>query len=198
MKIQDVDTNSDSKIDTKGYYLDDSGNFRLIYNESDNNLDGISDFFVWMGSSPAPKKEVAIKDVVKVHEEEDSDFDGKIDILKWYLPNELIALTQVDKDKDGYFETTNYFNFKKQIVRTEIDTDFDGRADVYLWDNRAEIDTDKDGIPDKFTTAPSKLLLQDKLEKKIDLNNLNKSNSWLLYPNQAPIEQRAIIGSGYF
>ena len=60
------------------------------------------------------------------------------------MPNEFIALTQHDKDKDGYFETTTYYNFKNFPVRSEIDTNFDGRADRFIWDTKAELDTDYD------------------------------------------------------
>ena len=198
MEFKDVDTNKDDKIDTKGYYMDDSGNYRLIYNELDTNSDGFTDLMIWVGSSSAPSKEAQVKEIVKIHEEEDEDHDGKIDNLKWYLPNEFIALSQHDKDKDGYFEVTSYYNFKKNIVRSEIDTNFDGRADRIIWETKAEIDTDFDGIPDTYTEAPTKLILEDKVERKIDLKPLDKSKSWFLNPTLAPPEYRAIIGSGYF
>lgn len=195
---KDVDTNADGKIDTKGYYMDDAGNIRLFYNELDRNLDGFTDMMLWVGSSSAPKKDAVVKDVVKVHEEEDEDYDGKVDVLKWYLPNEFIALSQHDKDKDGYFETTVYYNFKKIPVRTEVDTNFDGRADRILWSMRAELDTNFDGIPDTYTEAPTKLILEDKIERKVDLRPLDKSKSWFLNPSLSPVDSKAIIGSGYF
>ncbi len=195
---KDVDTDKDGKVDTKGYYMDDAGNFRLLYNELDRNMDGFTDLMIWVGSSSAPKREAQVKDIVKIHEEEDEDYDGKIDTLRWYLPNEFIAISQHDRDKDGYFEVTSYYNFKKLAVRTEIDTNFDGRADKIIWETRAELDTDFDGMPDSYTEAPTKLILEDKVERKVDLKPLDKSKSWFLNPALAPTDYRAIIGSGYF
>lgn len=195
---KDVDTNNDGKIDTKGYYMDDAGNYRLIYNELDRNVDGFSDLMIWVGSSAAPRKDAQVKDIVKVHEEEDEDYDGKIDTLRWYLPNEFVALSQHDTDKDGYFESTKYYNFNKVEVRTEKDTNFDGRADIVSWLSRAELDTNFDGIPDTFTEAPTKLILNDKIERKVDLRPLDKSKSWFLNPTLIPLEERSIIGSGFF
>ncbi len=195
---KEVDTNTDGKIDTKGYFMDDEGNYRLFYNELDRNLDGFTDMMLWVGSSSAPKKEAIVKDVVKVHEEEDEDYDGKVDVLKWYLPNEFIALSQHDKDKDGYFEATTYYNFKKLPVRTEVDTNFDGRADRIIWENRAELDTDFDGIPDSYIEAPTRLILEDSIERKAGIKPLEKAKSWFLNPTLAPVDYRAIIGSGYF
>ncbi len=197
IKVSEVDTNDDKKIDSRGYYMDDPGNFRFIYTEVDKNLDGFSDYMVWLGSSSAPKLNMQIKDAIKVHEEEDEDFDGKIDAIKWFLPNEYISLVQRDKNKDGYFETTVYYNFAKIPVRTEIDTNFDGRADQILWETRAELDTDFDGVPDKFLTASTKLILEDLIAKKIEMKSLNKKDSWLLNQSLIPAEYKSIIGSGY-
>ena len=77
---KEVDTNTDGKIDTKGYFMDDEGNYRLFYNELNRNLDGFTDMMLWIDSSNAPKKEAIVKDVVKVHEEEDGRLDGWINI----------------------------------------------------------------------------------------------------------------------
>ena len=132
------------------------------------------------------------------YKEVDTNTDGKVDVLKWYLPNEFIALSQHDKDKDGYFEATTYYNFKKLPVRTEVDTNFDGRADRIIWENRAELDTDFDGIPDSYIEAPTRLILEDSIERKAGIKPLEKAKSWFLNPILAPADYRAIIGSGYF
>ena len=63
MEFKDVDTNKDDKIDTKGYYMDDSGNYRLVYNELDTNSDGYTDLMIWVGSSSAPSKEAQVKEI---------------------------------------------------------------------------------------------------------------------------------------
>lgn len=207
LKTSEIDTNDDKKIDTKGFYFEEPSFIRLVFNEMDSNLDGFSDLFIWVGSHTAPKKDSQMRDVVKVHEEIDEDFDGKIDQIKWLLPNEFIALVQKDRDKDGYFETTEYYNFKKSAVRTEIDTDFNGRADIFYWSARAEIDDDSDGIPEYITQAPTLLILEDRIIKfksakpeeklkMLEFKKLNSKESWLLNPELVPKDQKAIIGSG--
>ncbi len=207
INTSEIDTNDDKKVDTKGFYFEEPNFIRLVFNEMDSNLDGFSDLFIWVGSHTAPKKDSQMRDVVKVHEEIDDDFDGKIDQIKWLLPNEFIALVQKDRDKDGYFETTEYFNFKKTSVRTEIDTDFNGRADIFYWSVRAEIDDDSDGIPEYVTLAPTLLILEDRITKfksstveekvkMLEFKKLNPQDSWLLNPSLIPPDQKAIIGSG--
>jgi hypothetical protein len=220
VKISELDTNDDKKIDTRGFYFEEPNFLRLFFNEMDTNLDGFSDYFLWVGSHTAPKKDSPMREVVKVHEEIDSDFDGKIDEIKWFLPNEFIALVQKDKNKDGYFETTEYYNFKKAPARLEMDTAspdptnkellrFDGRSDVFYWQGsgRVEIDDDYDGIPELVTIASSILILEDKIQKLksatpeeksklTDFKKLNVKDSWLLFPNLVPLDQKAIIGSG--
>ncbi len=193
-----VDTTGDGVPDTWGYYMADPGNFRIIYEEIDKNLDGFSDELIWGGSAVFTPTNRAEKDVVKVHEETDTDYDGKVDTLRWLLPNELIALSQSDTDKDGYFESTEYYNFQKKIVRKEKDTNRDGKPDIFMWDTRAEIDTNFDLKPDKFLLANSDLEIQEKIKDKNNFKDLKESDSWLLNQNLIPMKSRSIIGSGYF
>lgn len=198
MNIRAEDTNGDGKKDTWGYYLNDPGNYRIVYLEIDKNSDGTSDDLIWTGLHPASPKGRAEKEIVKVHEEEDMDNDGVIDTLYWMLPNNIISLSQVDTNKDGYFETTNYFNFEKQIVRVEKDTNFDGKADQYFWAMRVEVDMDFDGIPEMFATANTKKELENMAKNKQNLKPLDKQSSWFLNPSIVPGHEKAIIGSGYF
>jgi len=193
-----VDTSGDGVTDTWGYYMNDPGNFRIIYEEIDKNLDGFSDELIWAGSAVFSPKDRAEKEVVKVHEEVDTDYDGKVDTLKWLLPNELYALAQTDSDKDGYFETTSYYNYKKSIVRMEKDTNKDGKPDQILWDTRAEIDTDFNLIPDKMVTAKSNLELQEIVKDKSKYKELAQKDSWFLNQALIPDLNRSIIGSGFF
>ncbi|MCB1192881.1 MAG: hypothetical protein KDK90_20725 [Leptospiraceae bacterium] len=198
MNIRAEDTNGDGKKDTWGYYLNDPGNYRIVYLEIDKNSDGTSDDLIWTGLHPASPKGRAEKEIVKVHEEEDTDNDGVIDTLYWMLPNKIISLSQVDTNKDGYFETTNYFNFENQIVRVEKDTNFDGKADQYFWSMRVEVDTNYDGKPDMFATADTKKELEEFANNKEKLKPLDKDSSWFLNPSKVPQHEKAIIGSGYF
>lgn len=194
--MQEVDTNDDKKIDAIGYYVDDPQNIRLVYQELDRNLDGLSDTMIWAGLHTASPKGRKEKQIVKVHEEEDKDNDGQIDTLRWLLPNDVIALEQQDKDKDGYFETTTYYNFKKEVVRTEKDTNFDGKSDISIWKGRAEIDSDFDGVFDKYVLSESNLELEAKISKKENLLDIPKGQSWFMNRELVPKENQAVIGGG--
>ncbi|MEM7180777.1 MAG: hypothetical protein AAF518_07685 [Spirochaetota bacterium] len=181
-------------MDAIGYYVADPANNRLVYQELDANSDEKSDTLIWLGLSSASGKNQPVKKPVKVHEEEDTDLDGKIDILKWMLPNDFIALTQEDHDKDGYFETTVYYNFKKQAVRSEIDTNFDGKADVILWQNRVEVDSDFDQRFDQYADTKSKLDGEARAKKKKDLQTLSKTESWFHNRKLIPPIYEVIVG----
>lgn len=198
MKVKPEDTNGDGKNDSWGYYLNDPGNYRIVYIEVDKNGDGTSDNLIWTGLHPASPKGRAEKEIVKVHEEEDTTGNGVIDTLYWMLPNKIISLSQVDSDGDGYFETTNYFNFQKQIVRTEKDTNFDGKPDQFYWLMRVEVDSDFDGKPDKYATADTKKQLEQIAKTKKELLPLKEEFSWFLHKEKIPQQERAIIGSGYY
>lgn len=200
VKMWHVDTTGDGVADTWGYFINEPGNFRPIYEEIDKNLDGHSDEFIWAGSAVYSPKNRPEREVVKVHEESDQNNDGKIDTIKWLLPNEFFAMGQLDEDNDGFFETTTYYNIKKQIVRKEKDTDHNGKPDVILWTMipRVEVDSNSDGIPDKFKTAKSNLELESVKKDSVGLLPLAKSDSWYLNQNKVPQENRALIGSGMF
>lgn len=198
MKQMDFDTDKNNKKETMSYYIDDPGNFRTVYGEMDMDNDGASEIMFWTGLQTASPPGQAEKAFTKVHEEEDTNKNGKVDILRWMLPNQFIALAQVDSNEDGYFETTQYFNFKKNVVRTEIDSNFDGKSDIYFWKNRGEADTDFDGIPDAFIVLTSELELKEKIKLKKDLKPLKKEDSWFYNQSLIPQDERAIIGSGYF
>ena len=198
LKMILVDTNKDDKKDAYGYYINDPGYLRLIYEEIDKNLDGISDVLMWSGLHTATPPGRPEQEMVKVHEEEDTNFDGKIDVIRWMLPNDYPALAHKDSDNDGYFETTSYYNFQKNTVRTEIDTNFDGTADMILWNKRAELDLDFDKTMDNYLVGESSLSVEEKAKHKKDLLPLKKENSWFHNPILAPKENRPIIGSGYY
>lgn len=198
MKMMGIDTSGDGNKDAFGYYLTSKNNRRVVYQEIDSNSDRQSDIFIWAGSSTRKKPDDTLSEAVKVYEESDENKNGIIDTIRWYLPNEYISLVMKDKDEDGYFEVTEYFNYQKVAVRTEIDTNKDGFADIYIWGDRAEIDSNFDKTPDLVVYGKSVLELEEKAMNKRDTKPLSASQSWFLNPKLIPIEQRSIIGSGVF
>jgi hypothetical protein len=187
-----TDTNSNGKKDAVGYYVNNPKDYRIVYQEHDTNEDGVTDLFIWSGFNTLTPKDRPEKETVKVHEAEDTDKDGKVDLLRWLLPNGYIALTQTDNNKDGYFETTNYFNRQKRIVRTEVDTDQNGMPDRIYWEGRVEVDTDGDGYPDHFGIASSESELR-KMTKTNGLKPLDKKASWILNPDLVPKQLRPML-----
>ncbi|MDX1959344.1 MAG: hypothetical protein SFU98_12265 [Leptospiraceae bacterium] len=193
MKPIPLDTNGNKKDDTIGYYIDTPGNYRVVYQELDSDENGKSEIFVWHGLSSVNTPEQAEKQTIKVHEEEDTNGDGKIDLVRWLLPNEFIAIVQRDNDFDEYLETTNYYNSAKQIVRSEVDSDKDGKPDKIFWTTRAEVDTNRDGIPDKFTLGNNEAEIREKVNTGKDLKPLKQNESWILNPNLVPTNERPIL-----
>ncbi len=187
-----TDTNGNGKNDAVGYYIDNPNDYRIVYQEHDTNENGKTNVFIWSGFSAVTVPNRAEKETVKVHEAEDLDHDGKVDILRWLLPNGYIALTQVDNDKDGYFETTNYYNREKRIVRSEVDTNKDGYPDKFYWQNRVEVDTDFDKYPDHVGISDLETELR-KMTKENGLKPLELKNSWILNPEFVPKLHRSII-----
>lgn len=198
VSIVGVDTSGNGQKDAFGYMLRSKGNTRIVYQELDKNGDRMSDEFIWVGSTSRRPKEAKLQEAVKVYEESDENNDGTIDTIRWFLPNEYISMILKDTDNDGYFETTEYFNYQKKPVRTEIDTNEDGLADIFIWSSRAEIDTDFDKTPDLIVYGNSKLELEEKAVNRKDTKPLNKATSYFINPKLIPFEERSIIGSGLF
>ncbi len=191
-----TDTNSNGKNDAVGYYVDNPKDYRIVYQEHDTNEDKITDLFIWSGFATFTPPDRPEKETVKVHEAEDTNKNGKVDTLRWLLPNGFIALSQVDRDGDGFFETTNYYNRKKQIVRTEVDTNKDGIPDRIYWLYRVEVDTDHDGYPDHYGESESETELR-RMTQESGLKPLPKEKSWVLNPNLVPKIYTAIIQFEY-
>jgi hypothetical protein len=196
IRIMPVDTIGKGNIDTNGYYIAEKDNYRVIYIEIDKNGNGSSDEFIWQGHATSQNpNEPAVRTMVKVHEEVDENNDGKVDLIRWLLPNELIALTQKDSNHDGYFETTQYYNLRKRIVRREIDTG-KGFPTIFIFSDRAEIDTNGDRIPDQVVLGTSDLMLEEKAMNLRDAKPLKADDSVFLNPKLLPQEERPILGSG--
>ncbi|TGN18468.1 Lsa25.6 family adhesin [Leptospira idonii] len=192
-----VDSAENGTIDSVGYYIPEKDNYRLIYVELDKNGNGSSDEFIWQGHATTQDPVSPVKNMVKVHEEVDENHDGKIDLIRWLMPNEIIALAQKDSDGDGYFETTMYYNLKKRVVRREIDVKKEGRPTVFIFVDRAEIDSDGDSIPDLVVYGTSDLELEEKAINLRDTKPLSKGASYLFNLSLIPASDRAILGSGF-
>ena len=198
MRMMSVDTAGQGKNDTNGYYLPEKDSYRVVYIEIDKNGDKSSDEFLWQGLAPFQKpEEKGVNNMVKVHEEVDENYDGKIDLIRWLLPNELIALVQKDSDNDGYFETTRYYNLKKRVVRREIDRG-KGFPTIFIFFDRAEIDTNGDKVVDTVVFGSSDLELEEKAVNLREAKPLKAEASFVLNPKLLPVEERPILGSGIF
>ncbi len=199
MRIMPVDTTGKGSIDTNGYYIPEKDNYRILYIEIDKNGNGSSDEFIWQGLDTIQNpKNPAIKSMVKVHEEVDENNDGKIDLIRWMLPNDLIALSQKDSNHDGYFETTQFYNVKKRIVRREIDAKKKGTPSIFIFSDRAEIDSDGDKVPDLIVFGTSDLDLEEKATNLRETKPLKADASFVLNPKLLPQAERSILGSGMY
>jgi hypothetical protein len=197
MRIMPVDTTGRGSIDTNGYYIPEKGSYRVLYIEIDKNGNGSSDEFIWQGHAAYQDPQApTVRTMMKVHEQVDENNDGKIDLIRWLLPNELIAMTQKDSNHDGYFETTQYYNIRKIIVRKEIDTNKKGSPNVFIFSDRAEVDTDGDHVPDQVVFGKSDLELEEKATNLRDAKPLTAKDSLLLNPGLLSVENRPILGSG--
>ncbi len=197
MRIMPVDTTGKGSIDTNGYYIPEKGSYRILYIEIDKNGNGSSDEFIWQG--PAAYQDPStpsVKTMMKVHEQVDENNDGKIDLIRWLLPNDLIAMTQKDSNHDGYFETTSYYNISKGIVRRELDLEKKGSPSIFIFGDRAEIDTDGNRVPDKVVFGTSNLELEEKASSLREAKPLLEKDSLTLHPNLLKSSERAILGSG--
>jgi len=118
-----------------------------------------------------------------VRKELDLNWDGKVDVARWYDDKEQIEKEALDLDFDGKIDQVNYyekgvivrkesdlssagkptlwkFYEKGQLVRKERDTNGDGKVDYWeYWENgqvdRVGEDLDGDGQVDKWTKNPN-------------------------------------------
>ncbi|MCZ8342800.1 MAG: hypothetical protein O9301_07195 [Leptospira sp.] len=191
-----VDSASNGKIDSMGYYIPESENYRILYIEIDKDGNGSSDEFIWQGVATLQDPKSPVKNMQKVHEQVDENNDGKIDLIRWLLPNEIIAMVQKDSDRDGYFESVFYYNLKKKVVRRELDPNKKGKPSIFIFFDRAEIDSDEDGYPDLVVYGKSELELEEKAVNKRETKPLKKEDSLLLNPSKLPQTERPLLGSG--
>ncbi|MDZ4726648.1 MAG: hypothetical protein SH817_10855 [Leptospira sp.] len=198
IRMMPVDTTGHGSIDTTGYYIPEKGSYRVIYIEIDKNGNGSSDEMIWQGSATYQDPNTKdLKTMVKVHEEVDENHDGKIDLIRWMLPNDFIAISQKDSDHDGFFESTQYYNYKKIVVKREVDSKKQGFPTIFIYQDRAEIDSDSDKVPDLVVFGKSELELEEKATNLRDVKPLKKDASYFLNPKLLPLDARPIIGGNY-
>ncbi len=150
--------------------------------EFDLNHDNKPDVWAFFGVMTHPDDETQTKESL-VRKEWDFNFDGKVDIRRYYNFRSEIVKDELDLDFDGRFDVTSFyhqgakirqeydFNFdskpdywkffeKKQLARTERDRDFNGRIDRWEYYNqgkleRVALDEDGDGQIDKWLQQKS-------------------------------------------
>ncbi|MDF1565234.1 MAG: hypothetical protein P1V51_19510 [Deltaproteobacteria bacterium] len=90
-----------------------------------------------------------------VRKDLDINWDGRIDVLRWYDKKERVTKEDFDLDFDGKIDVTNFYDEAGKLIRKEADLDFNGRTD--LWKHyeggklvRKERDTSGDGRVDYF------------------------------------------------
>ncbi|MBM9579330.1 hypothetical protein JWG45_19495 [Leptospira sp. 201903070] len=193
-----MDQNKDGKIDNILYTKRDSN--VSIFMETFEKQKDVPDDWMWLKMDPKDPKafqslynEIASKDPLKV------------DIKIWFGPGNLKLIEKDDRDQDGFFETTQYYNrFAKPkvnsgiVARIEIDSDKDQKIDIWIYPmKRIEIDTNQDAIPDTFSENPDTIGQVFKKGKRIPLlkvQPLPSPQSWALHPLLIPDETwKAII-----
>lgn len=90
-----------------------------------------------------------------VRKDLDINWDGRIDVYRWYDKKERVVREEFDLDFDGKIDVTNFYDESGKLVRKESDLDFDGRTDLWKYYEkgklvRKERDTSGDGKVDTF------------------------------------------------
>ncbi|MBM9501225.1 hypothetical protein JWG44_13290 [Leptospira sp. 201903071] len=194
------DQNKDGKIDNVLYTKRDSN--VSIFMETFENQKEVPDDWLWLKMDPKDPKSFQ-----PLYNEIASNDPHKVDVKVWYGPGNLKLVEKDDRDQDGYFETTQYYNrFAKPkitsgiVARIEIDSDKDQKPDIWIFPmERMEIDTNKDGIPDKKSSEPKIIGGILKTRKQIVTSSatpLSPTQSWALHPELIADESlKAIIPS---
>ena len=128
--VKAYDLNGDGKPDAFEYYVrgkDDQGHpvDRLDCKEFDLNSDGKIDLWRWYD-----EKENLVREAM------DTDFDGKVDVVTYFVKNQRVK-EERDFDDQGKPHTWVYFE-KNQLVRKEKDLHGTGKPDYFeYWEGGA-------------------------------------------------------------
>ena len=124
--------------------------------EFDLNHDGRPDVWVYTVKAKTPDGKEYDR---LVRKEMDINWDGKVDIVRYYDENEQISKEELDLDFDGRIDQWNYYE-KGVLVRKERDLDFNGKPDLWIYYDKGHI-----------------------VRKERDTNHSGKVNYWEYWEN---------------
>src|SRR5690606_13064698 len=122
-----VDVNQDGYADLVTLYARDAAGDVLACKQADLNFDGRLDAFIHY----TPTGDVG-------REQYDTDFDGRIDMGRYYEQGKLIR-DELDLNQDGFADSWRVYD-DGRLVRVETDRDADGRADMFTYYVGKQID----------------------------------------------------------
>lgn len=122
-----VDVNQDGYADLVTLYASDPSGEKLACKQGDLNFDGQLDAFVYYEASGEVSRE-----------QFDQDFDGRIDMGRYYAEGKLIR-DELDLNQDGFADSWRIYD-EGRLVRVESDRDADGRADMFTYYMGKQID----------------------------------------------------------
>jgi hypothetical protein len=103
--------------------------------EYDLNRDKRPD--VW--TYTVPGKDDEGRDVARlVRKELDINWDGKVDITRYYDEREQVVREALDLDFDGKVDQVNHYQ-RGVVIRKERDLNYDGRTDLWIYYERGKI-----------------------------------------------------------
>ncbi len=119
----------------------------------DLNHDNKPDVWATYGPMTNPDNPKETK-IVLLKKEWDFNFDGKVDIRRFYNFNGEVIKDELDLDFDGKFDVTTFYQ-NGQKVRQEYDFNFDGKPDFWKFYEknvlvRTERDRDFNGRVDRW------------------------------------------------
>jgi antitoxin component YwqK of YwqJK toxin-antitoxin module len=92
---------------------------------------------VWSYTVPAKTEDGKDFDRL-VRKELDINWDGKVDISRFYTDKEQIEKEALDLDFDGKVDQVNFYE-KGVIVRKERDLDYNGKPDLFIFYEKGKI-----------------------------------------------------------
>ena len=151
----------------------------------DLNHDGTPDVF---SSSITVKGEDGKEVQRTVRKELDLNYDGKIDITKFYDDSEQVDKEAYDLDFDGKVDQVNFY-VKGVCVRKERDLNYDGKADLWLFLEknhivRKERDNNGDGKVDYWEYWENDQV--DRVGE--DLDGDGTVDRWMKNPESTPAQ----------
>ena len=126
-RVQQLDLNQDSRADMITLSRSEANGDKVTCKQADLNFDGHLDAFFHYDD-----------DGHLVREQFDLDFDGRIDMGRFYEAGAL-TLDEQDVNQDGATDTWRRYD-KGRLLRIESDRDADGRADMFTFYVGAQID----------------------------------------------------------